>query len=138
VNLASPTRRVAAYLLDIGASTLFIAPFLTGMRLTGDWGDGEFDLVAFYAWGIPACLAGLTLIVHLEGKKGATPGKRLLGLRVADAETGKLIGWNRALARRLMFAVEPFSFGLAYLLALRDERRQTWHDKVARSVVLGS
>jgi uncharacterized RDD family membrane protein YckC len=138
MNLESPARRVAAYLLDIAISSLFIAPFLTGMRLTGDWGEDKFDLVAFYAWGIPAWLAGLALIVYLEGEKGATPGKRLLGMRVADAETGKLIGWKRALARRIMFAVEPLSFGLSYLLALRDKRRQTWHDKVARSVVLKS
>jgi uncharacterized RDD family membrane protein YckC len=81
--------------------------------------------------GIVLC-AGL-----LDGsRRGATPGKRVMGIRVADAERGGPIGYGRGLLRRLAYLVGGVMLGLAWLLALGDTRAQTLHDKAARTLVI--
>ncbi len=136
-DLASPRRRVAGYVLDAVISGVLISPFLLGMRLTGDWSGNHFDLTSFYAWGIPAWLLGMAVIVYLEGERGATPAKWLLGMRVVNAATGDgAIGWRRDLVRRLMFLPEGVPLYLGYLWMFWDRRHQAWHDKVARSIVV--
>ena len=133
---ASFPRRVAAYVLDATISGLLIAPFLAGMRITGDWNGDNFDLTAFYAGGIPGYLLVNGLIIYLEGEKGWTPGKPMLGMRVVDANEGGTIGWPRDLLRRVAFFVSMLPFYLGLLWPIWDRRRQTWHDKIARSVVI--
>lgn len=135
-KLASPPRRIAGYALDAWIGGVFFAPFLIGMQITGDFNDHSFDLVAFYAWGIPAWVSYLALIVHLEGEKGFTPAKWALAMRVVDAGAGGIIGWRRDLARRLMFFVEAIPLYLGWLWMFWDKRHQAWHDKVARSLVI--
>ena len=103
------------------------------MTLTGEFDDDSFDLVSFYAWGLPPYLLMFGGIIYLEGERGYTPGKRLLGIRVVDKETREPIGWRRALVRRLMFVVEALVLG--YLLMFWDKNRQALHDKPARSIV---
>ena len=128
-------RRVAAYFLDSLIAGLLLSPFLLAMRVTGNWSDTNFDTTSFYAWGVPGYLLVVGLIVYLEGEKGWTPAKRLLGMRVEDANQGGPIGWPRALLRRVSFVVSMLPLYLGLLWSIWDRRRQTWHDKIARSVV---
>lgn len=132
---ASFARRIAAYVLDSLIGGLLGAPFLLGMRITGDWSGNNFDTTAFYAWGLPGYVLVVVLIIYLEGEKGWTPGKRLLGMRVEDANRGGTLGWRRDLLRRVAFIVSVLPFYLGLLWPIWDRRRQTWHDKIARSVV---
>jgi len=60
----------------------------------------------------------------------ATPGKRLLGLRVVDAG-GARIGLARAAARHLAGALSWITLNLGHLLALVPPRRQALHDRIA-------
>lgn len=87
-------------------------------------------------------LVGAALAVLL-GLTGTSPGSALLGLRVVDESTGRPIGAGRALRRQLILAaatLPTFGLGLATLAwtAVADQqgRRQGWHDRVARSVVV--
>jgi uncharacterized RDD family membrane protein YckC len=135
-ELASPGRRIAAYVLDALLGGLFLAPFLIGMRATGDWSGNNFDTASFYAWGAPAWILYFALIVYLEGERGATPAKWLLRMRVVDAELGGVIGWRRDLGRRLMFWIDAIALYLGFLWMFWDPRHQAWHDKVAHSLVI--
>lgn len=63
-----------------------------------------------------------------------TPGKILLGLRVADMD-GKRIGFWQAAARFLVKNVTLVLFG-GFIFAMFTERRQALHDLVARTVVI--
>lgn len=75
--------------------------------------------------------------VWLEGgASGQTLGKRLAGIRVADAVTGGSIGRGRALVRHVGRWFSYFVCGLGFLWMLWDPQKQTWHDKMASSVVL--
>lgn len=87
--------------------------------------------------GVCHLLRGGGGLVLLEGSaQGAALGKRALGLRVIDANTGGPIGRGRALVRQLGKSVSAAAVGLGYLWVLWDPRRQAWHDKFANDVVV--
>jgi len=74
------------------------------------------------------------------GDIGATLGKRLLKIRVADQYDGNPIGQGRAFLRWVLmgaFWVLVYIPGLLNLLwPLWDPQKQAWHDKLANSVVV--
>ena len=87
---------------------------------------------------------GLGLVISLgyytyfHGKTGQTPGDAVMSIRVVDFRdrTGEPIGYGRALIRALMSIVSGLALLLGYLWMLWDSEKQTWHDKVAGSVVI--
>lgn len=129
-------RRAGGYVLDSLISGLLFSPFLLAMRLSGGWVEDRIDSGALFTWGVPGYVLVLGLIVYLEGEKGWTPGKRILGMRVEDANRGGTIGWPRALLRRFAFLVSALPFYLGFLWSIWDRRRQAFHDKIVRSVVV--
>ncbi len=83
-----------------------------------------------------AILLFIGYFTYFEGSTGQTIGKRALGIRVIGFEDGQTIGYGRALGRTLMRYVDAFVILLGYLWMLWDKEKQTWHDKVATSVVV--
>jgi uncharacterized RDD family membrane protein YckC len=73
---------------------------------------------------------------YFEGSSGQTPGKRVLGIWVLDAQTAAPLGFGRAFGRYVFSLVSALVFYLGYLWMLWDRNRQTWHDKVAGAVVV--
>jgi uncharacterized RDD family membrane protein YckC len=67
---------------------------------------------------------------------GQTVGNRVCGIRVVDVRGGGNLDYGRALIRFLMSYVSGVVIALGYLWMLWDPLRQTWHDKVANSVVV--
>jgi uncharacterized RDD family membrane protein YckC len=74
------------------------------------------------------------------GPKGQTVGKMALRIQVRDIDTGGPIGYGRGLGRQLIIYVFALACGIGllldYLSPLWDKKRQAWHDKVVRSVVV--
>lgn len=68
-------------------------------------------------------------------RTGATIGKRLLKLKVVDQEY-KPVGFWRALLRESLGKIISSLFNLGYLWVLIDKRKQSWHDKIARTLVV--
>ncbi|KUM02352.1 RDD family protein [Chromobacterium subtsugae] len=68
--------------------------------------------------------------------KSATPGKMMLGARVVDADSGQALKPGQAVLRYLGYfaAAIPFCVGLIWVGL--DPRKQGWHDKLARTVVV--
>jgi uncharacterized RDD family membrane protein YckC len=87
---------------------------------------------------ILSILIGLAYFVYFEGgPTGQTLGKRALGIRVIDIKNGGPIGYGRAVLRYLVEAILSGNILLlGYLWMLWDREKQTWHDKVASSVVV--
>lgn len=101
---------VAAFVSALGAALLpTMVVFACAM---GAWGAG------FEAW------------------RGATPGKRALGLRVADARGGPLAGWRHPL-RQVAGLASWLTLNLGHLLAALPPRRQALHDRIAGARVEG-
>lgn len=83
----------------------------------------------------------LAYFSYLNGSEsGQTVGKRLLGIRVADAQTGESIGYGRGFLREGAVVVAGMVCSPLVLLdglwPLWDPQRQAIHDKIAGSVVL--
>ncbi|NNN05795.1 MAG: hypothetical protein HKL90_07825 [Elusimicrobia bacterium] len=66
---------------------------------------------------------------------GATPGKRILKLKVVSVEGPELTKRQRWL-RPAFSLVSGYAAGLGYLWALWDPQRRTWHDHIAGTHVV--
>lgn len=66
----------------------------------------------------------------------ATPGKMLVGARVVDAHTGGQPGTGQLVIRYLGYFVSSFPLGLGLVWVAFDRRKQGWHDKLAKTVVI--
>ncbi len=68
--------------------------------------------------------------------RAATPGKMLLNLRIADAETFEKPSRKQCVLRLLGYIVSLIPFGLGFFWVAFDKRGQAWHDKIAGTVVI--
>ena len=80
---------------------------------------------------------GLGYAIALIGRpQGQTFGMQIMGLRAVAIGTGEPLGYGRATGRAVMSIVSGLALALGYLWAIWDKDNQTWHDKVASSVVV--
>lgn len=95
------------------------------------------DMSAGYS-RVDALLQLLLAVVYILCwmRYAATPGKMLLGLKVLDEKTGQKIGFSQALTRYLGYFVSALALGLGYLWIVFDPKKQGWHDKLAKTVVV--
>jgi len=122
--------RVAAGLLDLILVMFVVTPVL--VFLFGDgWTDGR-GVVGFVVNWVP--LGGA--IIAFWVMKGATPGKMAISAVVVDAQTHAPVDFWQALTRYVGYFVStiPLFAGLAWVAF--DARKQGWHDKMARTVVI--
>jgi uncharacterized RDD family membrane protein YckC len=71
--------------------------------------------------------------------RGQTTGKKAMGLWVLDEASGTPLGWGRTFVRQLVLAVASalvVPFVVLAVMAASHPRRQGWHDRAARSVVV--
>ncbi len=85
---------------------------------------------ALFTW-----LFGLVYFLFFWVLTGATPGKRLLGLRVVRLD-GQPLTIGPALLRYVGYWLSLAILFLGYAWIIIDKRRQGWHDKLARTVVI--
>ncbi len=70
-------------------------------------------------------------------RDGQTPGKFALGIRVVKAD-GTAFRDIDAVIRSICYQVSAWFFCLGYIWAIFDKKNQTWHDKLAGTVVVRS
>jgi uncharacterized RDD family membrane protein YckC len=86
---------------------------------------------------IVSTIIGLAYYTVLEGGgTGQTVGKKALGIRVIDFRAGGPIGYARGLLRYLGRIISTIPLLLGYFWMIWDKQKQTWHDKIAGSVVV--
>jgi len=142
-------RRFGALLLDLiiplGAFLLlaFVVGFAAGFVVgVGGATDDEVDSVAEVVFGVLGILLPVAGLLHfwVGNSLGGTLGKRLLGLRVVLAshspDEEAAVGLMRGLARLLVYVLGSIPLFLGWLWLLWDGQKQTWHDKVANSIVI--
>jgi uncharacterized RDD family membrane protein YckC len=79
---------------------------------------------------------GVWYYAEFDGRRGQTVGKSALGVRVVDIATNEPIGGGRGVGRYFAKWLSALPCGLGYLWMLWDNERQTWHDKMVRSIVI--
>jgi uncharacterized RDD family membrane protein YckC len=144
--LATMGKRLLAYVVDAltalvvgGAFVLAgMLPLLRSLQ----------DPAATPVGASPLLLVGYALTLALGvfqwwylGARGFTVGKRVVGLRVLSATTGRPVGMGRALLRLLVPAAGSLVLGIGQLVVHLSPffdssgRRQGWHDKAAGTMV---
>ena len=91
-------------------------------------------------------LAGAWLLAHWTVRRGGSPLRARLGVLVLDESDGSFLDMNRSLKRAMfptvlgifanLFWVLAIVLLMDYLVAVRNPRKQTWHDRFAGSVVV--
>jgi uncharacterized RDD family membrane protein YckC len=86
---------------------------------------------------IVTIVIGIAYFSYFEGSpSGQTIGKKLVGIRVIDFNTGRSIGHGRAAVRYVARILSAIVIFIGYLWMLWDPEKQTWHDKLSGSVVV--
>ena len=82
-------------------------------------------------------LVTLAYFTYFHGTAaGQSIWNKALRIRVIDQASGGSLTYVRAFIRALTSYVSAFPFLLGYVWMLWDDRNQTWHDKVANSLVV--
>jgi uncharacterized RDD family membrane protein YckC len=128
-----------------GLSALLALPVARSIpwrRLTGDFDQAmailtQPDLVS-HAVGVLGMWIALWWIYIGAGwgLLGATPGKWLFGLRVADLKGRWPIGMSRAILRLVAYMVSSLTLGVGHLLILFRSDRQALHDLLAGTRII--
>jgi uncharacterized RDD family membrane protein YckC len=120
--------RAAAFAIDF-AGPLALA-LVVGFAASG-WTHAA-GVAAGIASGL---LAWLALSVPGWRRRGDSPGKRLLGLRVCDLDGRPGIGVGRALLRFAGYVAGLLTFGIGFLVAGLVASRRGLHDRLAGTYV---
>jgi len=140
--------RFVAFIIDTIIVSLFVGPLLWkiyGSEYFQDYVDllqGRIDLTAdrpmfagpadmFVSLVLPAIA-----IVIFWIARAATPGKMVLSLKIVDANTLAPLSTTQSIGRYLGYYVSMFGMMLGFLWIAFDARKQGWHDKLARTVVI--
>jgi uncharacterized RDD family membrane protein YckC len=129
-------RRFGAYLIDsILLSILFyILSVVLGRPPLGNVHPGQ---TAPSGVGFLGLLITWAYFSYFEGSpSGQTIGKRALSIRIIDPQSDGSIGYGRGFLRQLGRIASGLVCLLGYLWMLWDKEKQTWHDKIASSVVV--
>lgn len=124
---ASFGRRLGALLLD---SLVFVvvAAVLGGISYVA-FGNAILIVLAFVGY--------LVYEVYFHGRpEGQTLGKKWLGIRVVDFNTGGPIGYGRSVLRLVGRYISGWICYLGYFWMLWDKEKHCWHDKMANDVVV--
>jgi uncharacterized RDD family membrane protein YckC len=128
-NYATFWQRFLAVIID-AIIVGFVVGFLSGM-----FGFRHAD--GSYGYSNPFGLLAPAYAVFMLVKYGATLGKMAMGIRVQNESTGKNLTVVEAILRELVGKfVSSIALGLGYFWMLWDPKKQTWHDKFAKSIVV--
>jgi uncharacterized RDD family membrane protein YckC len=127
--------RVLASILDSIVSLVVIVPIIGFLKF--GWASVYNDAAAAGIAFIASCIAGWLYYAFFEcGSWQATPGKRLLGLRVTDVG-GNRIGFGRASGRYFAKTISAFpTLCVGFLMAGITQKKQGLHDKLVDTLVL--
>jgi uncharacterized RDD family membrane protein YckC len=122
-------RRVGAHVIDgfILNVFVFLASFMTGL-MAGV--SGAEPSGAALLGGVIGLVVPMLYCVSFWVKKGATPGKMMLGIRVTREDGSDLTG-GQSILRYLGYIPSSLFFGLGYLWMLFDNDKRCWHDMMA-------
>ena len=144
-------KRVGAYLIDsilvsvagfptwigqgmLAASTETVTDSNGNVTTTTDGGGAALLLIllgllmslAFFIWN--TCLK--------QGRTGYSIGKGALGMKLISEQTGQPIGAGMSFVRYLAHILDALPCYLGYLWPLWDAKRQTFADKIIKTVVI--
>jgi uncharacterized RDD family membrane protein YckC len=152
-RLAGWWSRVVAFLIDTILTGLpgIVATLLLDTAVPPDSKlvnpDGSTTIVSAgkINWGLLLVVVLLNLVsigltvydrYLLQGRTGRSWGKRVVGLRLVDEESGRPIGPGAAFARDVGHLIDCLPLFIGWFRPIWNRRKQTYADRLAGTVVL--
>jgi uncharacterized RDD family membrane protein YckC len=134
VEYAGFWARVGASIIDTILLVIVTGPLLTMIYGQSYWA-GETMVSGFWDALLGYVLpAGAVIVFWFY--KSATPGKMALRMTIVDADTGGKPSTGQLIGRYAAYYLSAIPFGMGFLWVGIDKRKQGWHDKLARTVVI--
>lgn len=115
LKLGSASERAGAFMIDVAIQWAIVIATLFGLSYLASVMSPGSGNIAFAFWLVFFFFVRNFYYIFFEiGQRAATPGKRLLGLRVASRDGGRLTA-NSVLARNFIREIEiglPFQFAM--------------------------
>jgi uncharacterized RDD family membrane protein YckC len=135
IPFASWGQRFLAVLINFAMVLLLFIPVFIISLILGAVSDALGGLFLILAY-----LAILVLSFYWyfqEGAKGQSPGKKVMGIQVVNADTGQFIGGGMGIARYFVNSIiNGIPCYIGWLWPLWDAKKQTLGDKVLKTVVI--
>lgn len=126
--------RLGACLIDSLLLMSIMAPLLylfDGQQYPYPQGLTEDPYSLLLNYGLPLIATVLFWVYH-----SATPGKMVFSVKVMDAKTGSSPTAKQSLIRYLGYYICILSLGVGFIWVLWDAKKQGWHDKMAKTIVV--
>lgn len=149
--------RALALIIDSLLSLIGLIPVIVGVGLliagfpettVDEYGysqtvDGTSNPGLLTTGGLLIALGFLLMIgiqiwnrIFKMGRTGQSVGKKAMGIKLINEQTGQPIGALQSFVRELLGGLINQVFYLSYLWMLWDDNKQTLHDKVVHSTVI--
>jgi uncharacterized RDD family membrane protein YckC len=93
----------------------------------------QFTLVLL---GISIVLTSIYHIYFLTHNDGQTPGKSAMKIKIVKLNGRKLTGGDAFIRNVIGYAISGLFLWFGFIWAAFDQKNQTWHDKMANTVVV--
>ncbi|MGE5129180.1 MAG: RDD family protein [Sphingomonadaceae bacterium] len=129
-------RRLLAAAIDFLILFVVTTPILLAI-----YGRRYFELIesgasaGFWDFVIEYIVPAVAVIAFWR-RYGATPGKMAIGAKIVDAKTGERPSTARLVVRYFAYLVSALPFFLGFLWIGISRRKQGFHDKIARTMVI--
>mgnify|MGYP006160097823 CR=1 FL=1 len=126
--------RVVASIIDTTFLLILLLAMVFALYSAGLISDNPEDLGVvgiFLNYVIP-----VVLVLIFWHYKSATPGKIITHMSIVDAETGGKPSFGQFIIRYISYYLSAIPLLLGFIWVGFDKRKQGWHDKIAKTVVI--
>lgn len=134
--------RFVAYLIDSVIISFLMgiiwAPtmFLTMRSAMSEGGPGPLAAILPFLAFLLTMAASLGYILWFWANRGATLGKKVMGLRIVREDGEEPLGWGTAFMRLVGYMVSGFILYIGFLMIAFSPDKMGLHDKIAKTRVL--
>lgn len=134
--------RFLAYLIDSVILSLLMGliwgptMFLTMRAAMSESGPGPLAAILPFLAFLLTTAVSLGYILWFWANKGATPGKKMLGLRIVREDGEEPLGWGTAFMRLVGYMVSGFILYIGFFMIAFNPEKKGLHDMIAKTRVL--
>jgi uncharacterized RDD family membrane protein YckC len=126
--------RLWASIIDTVLSAMVLYPLLYALY-GREYFAGEHLIAGTGDFILTHILPAIAIIIFWF-YRSATPGKMAIRAKIVDARTGLPPSKKQLIGRYLAYYVSTIPLFMGFLWIAWDPRKQGWHDKLARTVVV--